>query len=64
MVIFVPPEAPTTIFTRLSLSKMIVGHMEESGLLPTTNEQNHYDCFIYGKVMCLSFVLNVLYVAV
>ena len=34
MVIFVPPEAPTTIFTLFSLSNMIVGHIEESGLLP------------------------------
>lgn len=39
MVIFVPPDAPTTIFTLLSLSKMIVGHMEDSGLFPTTDKQ-------------------------
>lgn len=38
--IFVPPDAPTTIFTLFSLSKMIVGHMEDSGLLPATNRQN------------------------
>lgn len=34
VVIFVPPDAPTTIFTWFSLSNMIVGHMEDSGLLP------------------------------
>lgn len=39
VVIFVPPDAPTTIFTLLSLSKMIVGHMEDSGLLPATHNQ-------------------------
>lgn len=39
VVIFVPPDAPTTIFTLLSLSKMIVGHMEDSGLFPTTDKQ-------------------------
>lgn len=40
VVIFVPPDAPTTIFTLFSLSKMIVGHMEDSGLLPATDKQN------------------------
>lgn len=40
MVIFVPPDAPTTIFTLFSLSKMIVGHMEDSGLLPATDKHN------------------------
>ncbi len=40
VVIFVPPDAPTTIFTLLSLSKMIVGHMEDSGLLPAKDKQN------------------------
>lgn len=37
VVIFVPPEAPTTIFTLLCLSKMIVGHIEDRGLLPGSN---------------------------
>lgn len=37
VVIFVPPDAPTTILTRLSLSKMMVGHMEDSGLFPATD---------------------------
>lgn len=34
VMIFVPPEAPTTILTLLCLSQMMVGHMDESGLLP------------------------------
>lgn len=42
--IFVPPDAPTTIFTLFSLSKMIVGHMEESGRLPATHEHRSLVC--------------------
>ncbi len=34
VVIFVPPEAPTTILTLWCLSNIIVGHIDESGLLP------------------------------
>lgn len=34
VVIFVPPEAPTTILTLLCLSKIMVGHIEDRGLLP------------------------------
>lgn len=36
VVILVPPDAPTTILTWLCLSKMMVGHMEDNGLLPAT----------------------------
>lgn len=39
VVILVPPDAPTTILTRFSLSKMIVGHMDDSGLLPATQKE-------------------------
>lgn len=39
VVIFVPPDAPTTILTRLFLSKMMVGHIEDSGLLPATRDR-------------------------
>jgi len=34
VVIFVPPEAPTTILTLWCLSNIIVGLIDESGLLP------------------------------
>lgn len=34
VVIFVPPEPPTTILTLLFLSKRMVGHMEDIGLFP------------------------------
>lgn len=34
VVIFVPPEAPTTILTLWCLSNIIVGHIDERGLFP------------------------------
>lgn len=34
VVIFVPPEPPTTILILWFLSKMIAGHMEDIGLFP------------------------------
>lgn len=34
VVIFVPPEPPTTILTLLFLSKRMVGHIEDIGLFP------------------------------
>lgn len=47
VVILVPPEPPTTILTWLFLLKMMVGHMEDSGLLPVKkNVADVYD----GKV--------------
>lgn len=43
VMIFVPPDAPTTIFTLLCLSQMIVGHMDESDLLPVTSPTLNID---------------------
>jgi len=54
VVIFVPPEAPTTILTLLSLSNIIVGHIDESGLLP----------FQKKKVVCTCLHLNLTSVSI
>ncbi len=54
VVIFVPPEAPTTILTLWCLSNIIVGHIDESGLLPCQKT----------KVICLySLPLNRTYIS-
>lgn len=34
VVIFVPPEPPTTILTLLFLSRRMVGHIDDIGLFP------------------------------
>lgn len=47
VVIFVPPEAPTTILTLLYLSKMIVGHIEDKGLLPRSKQKR-------GRTLCVN----------
>lgn len=45
VVIFVPPDAPTTILTLLCLSNIIVGHIEERGLLPCTKRAEKSSMF-------------------
>ena len=47
VVIFVPPEPPTTIFTWLFLSKRMVGHMDDIGVFPfESNCKFSSVCFI------------------
>jgi len=67
VVIFVPPEAPTTILTLLSLSNIIVGHIDESGLLPFQKKKSsmhmsslEFDQCVYRnkKRQYLSFILG------
>lgn len=43
VVIWVPPEAPTTRLTLPSRSTMMVGHMEESGCFPEAGGEGHRD---------------------
>lgn len=57
VVIFVPPEAPTTILTLLCLSQMMVGHMEESGLLPA-HGCSQMTVQLYNLKQALIFRLN------
>lgn len=49
VMIFVPPEAPTTIFTLLSLSEIIVGHIEERGLLPKNERETNLQTKRYSQ---------------
>lgn len=56
MVILVPPDAPTTIFTLFSLSKMMVGVMDDSGLLPETDEKHHFETCRLADSTCLKLV--------
>lgn len=51
VVIFVPPEAPTTILILSCLSQMMEGHIDESALLPANS----------GHVTLLLFHITIMY---